>query len=129
MKKNTVLIIVIFIITYSYGEIKLPSLFSDGMVIQRNTAVSIWGLVNPNKKVKITFGDQSHQTIAKEDGSFKIELSPMDASSISRSLVISSENESKKINDVLEVEDWLCTGQNNIHMTIKNKSRCLQMLK
>ena len=118
MKKIIVLITVNFLIAYSYAEIKLPSLFSDGMVIQRNTTVSIWGLVNPNKEVKIIFDDQSHQTIANNDGFFSIKLSPMEASSQPRSILISSENELKKIEDVLVGEVWLCSGQSNMHWPV-----------
>ena len=33
------------------AEIKLSALFSDGMVLQRNKPVAIWGQADPNVKI------------------------------------------------------------------------------
>ena len=37
----------------SIAEIKLPAVFSDGMVLQREKPIHIWGKVKPNAKVSI----------------------------------------------------------------------------
>ncbi len=33
-----------------FGQVKLPKLVSDGMVLQRNTDVKIWGWAGPEIK-------------------------------------------------------------------------------
>ena len=35
------------------AEIKLSALFSDGMVLQRNKPIAIWGQVDPNTKISL----------------------------------------------------------------------------
>ena len=39
-----------FVISDAYGEVKLPNLFTDNMIIQRNTEIPVWGYSDPNEK-------------------------------------------------------------------------------
>ena len=36
------------------AEVKLPTFFSDGMVMQQQTRANLWGTATPNASVKIT---------------------------------------------------------------------------
>lgn len=36
------------------AEVKLPAIFSDGMVMQQKTNANLWGTATPNKNVTIT---------------------------------------------------------------------------
>jgi hypothetical protein len=50
-------IILTFFLTvslYAYSEIRLPQLVSDGMVLQRDAKVNIWGWASPGEKVTVT---------------------------------------------------------------------------
>ncbi len=38
-----------------FGQIRLPRLVSDGMVLQRETPVNIWGWAKSGEKVRLTF--------------------------------------------------------------------------
>ena len=52
MIKNIFIISLIF--SYiTYGELKLPSIFSDGMILQRNKELIIWGKAEPFSKVQL----------------------------------------------------------------------------
>ncbi len=33
-----------------HAEVKLPAIFSDGMVMQQQTNANLWGMATPNKK-------------------------------------------------------------------------------
>ena len=35
----------------THAEVKLPAIFSDGMVMQQQTNANLWGTATPHKKV------------------------------------------------------------------------------
>ena len=47
------LIFTLFLIQVMNAEVSLPSFFSDGMVLQQNAQVKIWGWANPKEVVTI----------------------------------------------------------------------------
>ena len=54
------------------GQLKLPEIFSDGMVLQRDTTVAIWGQSSPNKLVTITSSwGYNVSTTSDENGKWK----------------------------------------------------------
>ena len=55
MKNNYKLTLLAFLIfNFSFSNVTLPNLFSDNMVLQRNTELKIWGWANPKEEVKIS---------------------------------------------------------------------------
>ena len=38
----------------THAEVKLPAIFSDGMVMQQQTNANLWGTATPNRKVTVT---------------------------------------------------------------------------
>ena len=50
-------LVVVFLCFALLGEakVKLPTLVSDGMVLQRGEPVNIWGTADPDETVSITF--------------------------------------------------------------------------
>ena len=49
-------------VAWSYpltAEIKLPEIFSDGMVFQRNMPVKIWGTADANSQVDVEFAGKN----------------------------------------------------------------------
>ena len=99
------------------GEITLPAVIGDHMVLQRDTPAPIWGRGEPGEKVVVQFGLQTHATFADEGGNWSITLAPMDASSTPRTLVIEG-SERIELADVLVGEVWICGGQSNMEWTI-----------
>ena len=65
----------------TYGELKLPSIFSDGMILQRNKELIIWGKAEPLSKVQLFFNEQTFETKSDKSGDFSIVLEKMMASS------------------------------------------------
>ena len=50
------------------AKVKLPTLIADGMVIQREQPVKLWGSADPGEKVIITFNKKRYETTADEKG-------------------------------------------------------------
>lgn len=59
------------------AEVKLPAIFSDGMVMQQQTNANLWGTATPNKKVTITTSWNGKQYVATADknGAWKLSVS------------------------------------------------------
>lgn len=43
------------------AQIRMPGIFGDHMVIQRNYAVPVWGWSTPNEKIVLSFHEQKKQ--------------------------------------------------------------------
>ena len=55
MKKNKILLLISFF-TFNLivsQDLKLPTIFSNNMIMQQQSVVSIWGWSKPNSKVSI----------------------------------------------------------------------------
>lgn len=57
MKKYFVLLFFCFSIC-SIANVKLPLLFNDGMVLQRDQSIPVWGWADANEKIEILFNKQ-----------------------------------------------------------------------
>ena len=96
------------------GEIILPSFFSDGMVLQRETGAPFWGTVAPGAAVTVEFDNRVFNTFANVIGRFEVNIDNLVASSVGRELTVTSGGGSVTLNDVLVGEVWFCSGQSNM---------------
>ena len=105
------LILVLFSVSVS-GNIKLPLLVSDGMILQRDTKIVIWGWASPGEKVQIKFNKRIFRTVTDSGGDWNINLPPMKAGGPYIMEVIG--NNTITINDILFGDVWFCSGQSNM---------------
>ena len=56
------------------AKVKLPTLVSDGMVLQRGEPVNIWGTADPDETVDITFLKKKYKTVADVQSNWKVTL-------------------------------------------------------
>jgi len=101
-----------------YCQIKLPGLFGDHMVIQRNQPIPVWGWSSPNEKITVNFNQQQKQAVADNSGKWSLNLDPEVAGG-PFDLDIRGKN-SIVIHDVLVGEVWLCSGQSNMEFQLKS---------
>ena len=104
----------------SAGELKLATVFSDHMVLQRDKPVPVWGWSDPGERITVELGGQMQSAVADADGKWQIKLAPMKASAESQTLIVRSEKPDRKaeVSDVLVGEVWLGSGQSNMAMTV-----------
>jgi sialate O-acetylesterase len=100
-----------------FGNIKLPVLVSDGMVLQRESKVNIWGWAAPGEKVKVEFNKKSFSTITDSKGSWKVVLPPMKAGG-PYSMVVKGSN-SITVENIMIGDVWFCSGQSNMVLTME----------
>ena len=113
----------IFVPMTTSAEVILPDVFGDGMVLQRELPVPIWGTADSGEAVTVLFAGQEHTAIADENGDWMIKLNPLVASSEGAKLLVKASNE-LILNDILVGEVWLCSGQSNMADSFNpNKNR------
>ncbi|HCN27777.1 MAG TPA: sialate O-acetylesterase [Verrucomicrobiales bacterium] len=99
------------------AEIKLPALFSDGMVFQQGRPVPVWGSAGPDEDVTVVFAGQTQVTRADLDGRWRVTLDPLLVSAQPAELTVSG-NGTVVVKDILVGEVWLCSGQSNMQWTV-----------
>ena len=59
-----------------FAQVKLPSLFGNGMVLQQKSLVKLWGTSKPGNKIKVMSGwaPTSQFTQSDKNGNWSIEL-------------------------------------------------------
>lgn len=99
------------------GNVKLPVLVSDGMVLQRDSKINIWGWASPGEKVRIKFNNKTFSAVTDSKGDWIIALPPMKAGGPyfmevkGNNLII--------IKDILIGDVWFCSGQSNMVLTME----------
>src|ERR1041385_2188117 len=99
------------------ANVRLPALFTDYMVLQRDVAASIWGWADDGEQITIEINGKTVHTTAK-DGKFKVKLPKLKASSAPTTLKVSGKNDIT-INNVLVGEVWIASGQSNMEFPMK----------
>ncbi|WP_426060904.1 sialate O-acetylesterase [Hymenobacter sp. B1770] len=94
------------------ATVRLPRLVSDGMVLQRDADVNVWGWATPQEAVKLTFLGKTYRTTAGADGRWSIRL-PRLKSGGPFEMNIAASNQ-LVIKNILVGDVWLCSGQSNM---------------
>lgn len=102
--------------TTAQAEIKLPKLFSDHMVLQRQTEANLWGWAAPGEEVKIALGDSTASAKADESGKWRTKLKTPAAGGPFE-LSFKGTNEIT-LKDVYVGEVWIASGQSNMEWSV-----------
>ncbi len=93
------------------ADVRLPSLFSDHMVLQRGKPIPVWGWADNGEEVTVEFLGKKTKTVAK-DGKWLVRL-PSQKAGGPFELRIQGKNK-LTLADVLVGEVWVCSGQSNM---------------
>ena len=98
------------------GDVRLPTLFSDHMVLQRDVAVPVWGWADAGERVTVRIDNQEKTALPDGTGKWMVKLDPLKTGE-PRILVVKGKN-TLTIQDVLVGEVWLGTGQSNMDFAL-----------
>ncbi len=110
------IVVILFVMYTAYhasAAVRLPSLVSDRMVLQRDTELKIWGWADPEEKVTVRFGGNHYYTEGDKDGKWMVKIPAQKAGGP----FIMEVNE-RIIRDILIGDVWLCSGQSNMETPI-----------
>jgi len=123
----SICIILILFITSSFtsvAQIRLPKLISDGMVLQRDTKIKIWGWASEYEKVSVELLNQHFKTTANANGYWFVTTKKLKAGE-NFDITISGKNQIK-IKDVIVGDVWLASGQSNMQHMVKASKNLYQ---
>lgn len=98
--------------------VKLHSLLSDGMVLQRNTNVLIWGMAGSGEEIRVTFLGQTYNAAADADGHWRVALEKLEPGG-PYEMTISAESQETVIHDILIGDVWVLGGQSNMELPVR----------
>ena len=113
MKKTMILAALSFV--FCCGALEFDAVFQSHMVLQQGRALAVGGKAAPGERLTLAFAGQKVSGRAGKDGRWRLELAPLAASGTPRSMILTGERDSLKLDDVLVGEVWLCSGQSNMY--------------
>lgn len=126
MKKVLIATLCLALSLSAFSAVRLPGIFSDGMVLQQNSSAALWGKATPGAKVTIKTGWDGAKTVATAgaDSLWEARVATPSAGG-PYSIRITDGGEKNKdlrsitLEDVLIGEVWFCSGQSNMEMPMK----------
>jgi sialate O-acetylesterase len=100
----------------AFADVKLPAIFSDHLVLQREASVPVWGTAEPGEEVSVIIAGQTQTTKGDADGKWSVKLNKL-AGGEGQTLTVKGKN-TVVVNDVLVGEVWLGSGQSNMALTV-----------
>ncbi|TDD99519.1 sialate O-acetylesterase [Flavobacterium cellulosilyticum] len=119
MKRFKVLLLVL-ISVQSFtllAQIKLPKLISNGLVLQRNEKIKIWGWAAPKEQIKLEFKSKTYTTSADVKGNWSI-LLPAQKAGGPYEMTLKASNQIT-LKDILFGDVWVCSGQSNMELQME----------
>ena len=113
MKKITVFI-ALLVSLVSFAQIKLPRLISDGMVLQRDTEIKLWGWASPNEKIQIDFNNKKYTATTSKKGEWTV-IVPSQKAGGPYQMTLSASNKIV-LKDILFGDVWILSGQSNMEL-------------
>jgi sialate O-acetylesterase len=111
------LVVVSFVFaSAAHGEVKLPALISDHMVLQADAEAPIWGWAAAGESVAVSIGSANVKSTAGANGRWQLKLPKLSAGG-PHTLEVKGAN-TLSVKDVLVGEVWLGSGQSNMAMTV-----------
>ncbi len=102
----------------SAAALKLASYFGDHMVLQRDHSLIIQGTGDPGAVVQVTFASQTASATVSADQTWSVHLDPVSAGG-PYTLTVTTRSQTVTLTDILSGDVWLCSGQSNMQMPVK----------
>ncbi|MBA61970.1 MAG: hypothetical protein CMJ76_06345 [Planctomycetaceae bacterium] len=119
MRSFTALVLLFSAQLIVIADVRMPSLFSDRMVLQQKTENMVWGFASPGEKVSVeaSWGNTA-RTTANAVGKWRVPLkTPWHGTG--HSITIRGNN-TISLKDIAIGEVWLCAGQSNMGWALGN---------
>lgn len=111
------LFVTTFFLTGALAKVKLPAVFSDGMVLQQQASVPVWG-TSSGQTVYVTtsWNEKRYRVQVNEDGIWRLMVMTPKAGGPYE--IYLNDGQETVLRDVLIGEVWLASGQSNMGMRV-----------
>ena len=108
-----VLLLLILLPQAAFSQVRLPAIVSDGMILQRDAPIPLWGWASPGEKVTVQFDKKKYTAKTDAAGKWQVELAALPADGLSHTLTVTGKNRIT-VKDILLGDVWFCSGQSNM---------------
>ncbi|SNR64753.1 sialate O-acetylesterase [Maribacter sedimenticola] len=115
MKSAKIILSLLFGLLFSpdtMAQVRLPQIFRDSMVLQRNAPIKIWGWASNHEEITLTLKNHTRKTKASASGEWEVVFPKMKAGG-PYNLQISATN-NLTVHNILIGDVWLVAGQSNM---------------
>jgi sialate O-acetylesterase len=125
MKKRTLTFLIPILLNFVLfswnltAQLKLPSLFSDDMILQQKSEAAIWGWAKAGVKISVvpSWDHKKYTATSNASGKWNVKISTPSAGGPYEITI--SEGNSLTLKNVMIGEVWICAGQSNMEMPMK----------
>jgi len=105
------------------AEVKLPTFFTDNMVLQQKATVPFWGESNASSVKVTTSWDNKTYTVKTKGGDWQVSLkTPVYGGPYTITI---NDGDVVQLKNILIGEVWLCSGQSNMEMPLEGWGKVL----
>lgn len=112
VKKTGLFSLLVLVSMAIHAQVKLPRLVSDGMVLQRDAPIPVWGWASAGENVTVTFNGKKYTAVTDADKKWSVKLDKQKAGG-PYTMQIDASNH-LEVNDILIGDVWICSGQSNM---------------
>lgn len=98
--------------------LQLANLFSQGMVLQREKPVKVWGKTDARTEVTVSVQGAGAKGTADENGCWAVTLPPLQASA-AETMTVTAGAQTVTVEDVAVGEVWVAGGQSNMEFPLR----------
>lgn len=103
-----------------FAQVRLPAIFSDNMVLQRESDVTVWGWSSPGEKIFVTNSWNNATDSAQATGFAKWSLKIKTPAAGGPYTVTIKASNTITLKNVMIGEVWVCSGQSNMEWSHLN---------
>lgn len=103
--------------TGAAAQVRVPRMVGDGMVLQRDMPIRVWGFASPGEKVTVKFAGESASGTTADNGKWVVVLGPKKAGG-PFTMDIDGINHIW-LKNILVGEVWVCAGQYNMQLPME----------
>ncbi|MFC5683091.1 GDSL-type esterase/lipase family protein [Flavobacterium sp. MAHUQ-51] len=115
-------------ITQNYGGLKLATVFTDNMVLQRNQTIQIYGTADGGETIDVIFKQEKKSVITDSNGKWKAVFPPMKHGGPYQ-ITVQSKGKTITLKNILIGDVWFCSGQSNMAFQLQNSENGLTEVK
>ena len=112
MKKARLILLLGVLSLTARAQLRLSKLISDGMVLQRDAKLKIWGWADPGEKITVRFQNKRYKTVTDAQGKWQVGLPPLPVGGPYTMEIEGSDL--LTVRDILLGDVWFCSGQSNM---------------
>ncbi|MFT4551266.1 MAG: sialate O-acetylesterase, partial [Verrucomicrobiales bacterium] len=98
------------------ADVRLPKIFTNHMMLQRDLPVHVWGWAEPGEDVSVALAGKNATAKASADGQWSVKL-PALKEGENLELTITGNN-NLILKNIIVGDIWVCSGQSNMEMSL-----------